>query len=87
LNLLFTDRRSKRGDYPVGVDKTRGKYRSQIMKNSDKNYIGLFDTPEEAHQVYKSTKLEYIRELMEDYPDPRIKQAVLRKADALYSAT
>lgn len=64
INCLFTNCKSVRGKYPIGVTKTvNGKYKARINKNGDRIDLGLFDTPEEAFQAYKIAKEEYIKEV------------------------
>ena len=45
------------------MKKHRRKYKATISKNNVKLYLGLFDTPEEAFQAYKTAKEEYIKEV------------------------
>ena len=43
----------------LGVDMIpNGSYRAQIKKNKKTIYLGLFKTPEEAHQAYMKAKTE-----------------------------
>lgn len=79
LNKLFTDRAALRGSYPIGVSEDGNKFQVQLMVNGRKTYVGLFDTPEEASTAYQKAKREYVINKMKDYPDQRIKQAVLKK--------
>lgn len=70
VNNLFTKHDSKRGDYPIGVYymKDRNKYRAQCSKEGEQ-YLGDYNTPEEAFNQYKITKESYIKELAERYKD------------------
>lgn len=43
----------------AGVDAHRGRWRAQIRVNYTKKHIGMFDTPEEAHQAYIDAKRKY----------------------------
>lgn len=45
-------RKSINRDLPIGVVRHGNKYQSQITKNGKGSFLGLFDTPEEAHQKY-----------------------------------
>jgi len=79
LNNLFTNAAALRGPYPIGVSKHRNKFRAQLKVNGCRAHIGYFDTPEEASMAYQKAKQQHVIEKMKDYPDQRIKQAVLRK--------
>lgn len=48
----FNRRKSINRDLPIGVVRHGNKYQSQITKNGKGSFLGLFDTPEEAHQKY-----------------------------------
>lgn len=70
INTLFTKRDSKRGQFPIGVTKVNKKYRahcSNILEISEN--LGLYDTVEEAFNVYKVHKEKYIKEVANDYKD------------------
>lgn len=89
LNSIFNDHGSATGDYPVGVslNKETGKFYSYLNVLGVRKHNGLFDTPEEASDAYRTTKLNHVQGLMANYPDQRIKQAVLNKAQTLYGET
>lgn len=65
INLFFTDSGNARGQYPVGVyfHKRDGKFRSQCNVNGKQQYLGLFNTPEEAFAVYKPFKEDLCKKL------------------------
>ena len=42
-----------------GVTSIKNKWRAQIMHNKKSFHIGLFNTPEEAHQAYKEKANEF----------------------------
>ena len=65
INKFFTDRCNDRGDYPVGVyfHKASGKFKAQCAVNSKRQYLGLFDTPDEAFTVYKTFKENLCKQL------------------------
>ena len=79
LNVLFNDHAKKRGLYPIGVSKHGNKFQTHLGVNGRRTRIGYFSTPEEASVSYQKAKREYVIEKMKDYPNQRIKQAVLRK--------
>jgi len=85
LNNLFNDHGRDRGEYPLGVCQDRGKIKASIKINGKNKHLGYFDTPEapeEAHLVYLKAKKQHVYNLMKDYPDQRVKEAVLRKVNA-----
>ena len=65
INTFFTDSGAIRGKYPLGVcfDKQKGKFRARCNLNGKQQYLGLFDTPEEAFTVYKPFKEALCKEL------------------------
>lgn len=67
INVLFTKRDKKRGDYPIGVYKKGNKFVAQLNKGDRNIYLGTYDTPEEAFQAYKQAKEAYIKEVAEEY--------------------
>ena len=69
INNLFLLRKQERGKYPIGVKKNFNKYEVVVSKYKKQYYIGLFETPEEAFQVYKEVKEKYIKELAEKWKE------------------
>lgn len=67
LNTLLTKRKAGRGDYPLGVNLKKGKFQARLNKFGSSQYLGVFNTPEEAFQVYKAAKEAFIRELALTY--------------------
>lgn len=63
INLLFTDTKSKRGKYPLGVTRSKNRFVAKIFKNGIHTYLGTFETPKEAFQCYKFHKELYIKEV------------------------
>ena len=63
--MLFTDSGNARGEYPVGVcfDKARGKFKAQCKINGKRQYLGRFNTPQEAFAVYKPFKENLCKQL------------------------
>lgn len=47
---------TKTGFLGVSFDKRLSKYKAQIRTNGINNYLGVFDTPEEAHTAYVKAK-------------------------------
>ena len=75
INSLFTKRQNGRGDFPIGVSycKTSKKYQARLNVFKDGKsigkYLGCFNTVNEAFEVYKQAKEEYIKEVADNYKD------------------
>lgn len=68
INVLFSTAKAIRGDFPVGVSKTRGnKYVSESYKGGVKHRLGFYDTPEDAFYAYKKFKETNVKEVAERY--------------------
>ena len=83
INLLFIKRDSERGDCPIGVsyNKNANKYVAYCGTNKDKvEYLGLYNTEEEAFKIYKEFKEQYIKQIADEYKD-KIPQELY---DAMY---
>ena len=77
INKFFTDRGNDRGEYPVGVcfHKQKGKFQASCAVNGKQQYLGAFNTPEEAFAVYKTFKENLCKQLAlkwESEIDPRL---------------
>lgn len=66
-NLLLT--KSDSGEYIVGVSKEnrRNKYRAGLSKYGKNINLGYYETPEEAHEVWRLAKIEYVGEIARAY--------------------
>lgn len=69
INQLFPKCDKSRGDLPIGVSFDKGAYTAGIMKKRKKCHLGRFKTIEEAFEVYKKAKEEYIKEVAEEYKE------------------
>ena len=75
INNLFTKSQKIRGELPIGVcyKKANKKYvaRLSVFKDGKKTrkHLGCFDTADEAFEVYKQAKEEYIKEVADEYKD------------------
>lgn len=75
INTLFIKCDKVRGKYPIGVVKKGSKYIAQISKNNKRFKSKPFNTPEEAFEVYKKVKEDYIKEFADKWKDkiePRV---------------
>lgn len=82
LNTLLTKRDNSRGEYPVGVyfQKASGKFMAQLAINGKRKYLGLFSSPEEAFQAYKTAKEAYIKVVAQKWQhllDERVYEALM----------
>lgn len=71
INTLFTKRNNFRGDTPIGVQyhKRNNVYISQCSFGDKQKYLGSFDNPQEAFQVYKEFKEKYVKEVADKYKE------------------
>ena len=67
INCLFTNRKSKRGDLPIGVRKCGKNFVSQMTINNEKIYLGTFYTVVGAFEAYKTAKESYIKEVADKW--------------------
>lgn len=67
INTVLNKCTSARGNLPIGVTLSHGKFQAQIRIKGDRVHLGVYNTIEEAFQKYKSVKEKYIKELAEEY--------------------
>lgn len=70
INTLFIKCDNSRGDLPIGVsydNKSSKKYTAYCNTNEKQKFLGCYDTPEKAFEVYKNSKENYIKEVAEEY--------------------
>ena len=73
INTLFTKSNKARGKYPIGVTWKEASKKFQvgcsIIENKKKKtvYLGLYNTSNEAFQVYKNFKENYIKQVADEY--------------------
>jgi len=60
---------SVRGEYPVGVHRSLGKYQSRIRLGNKRKSLGYFSTINEAFNAYKKAKEFFIKEMANKYRD------------------
>lgn len=76
INSLVVESQARRGEWPIGVylPKRSNKFRADCCRGDGKGvYLGLFETPDQAHVAWKAYKhelaLEYATALEEEgYP-------------------
>ena len=68
INVAIVVNRKSESGLPLGVATTGNRYCSYIRYNGgDKNYLGAYDTPEEASAAYVKAKEDYIHSLAEKW--------------------
>ena len=87
INNLFTDHGAARGEHPTGVSfhKASGKFTAQLSGDGGLKYLGLFETPEEAHASYTIAKVAYVHNIvlsLSDSEDARLGPALQRWCDS-----
>ena len=83
VNTFILDCNKNRGVYPLGVywDIPRKKYKAQCQDPFTRNrgYLGLFDTPLEAHKAWQKRKHELACRLADQQSDPRVADALRKR--------
>ena len=74
VNGFINAHGNARGEYPIGVNLKKGSkknpYYSQCNDGSgNQMYLGLFPTPEEAHQAWLQKKLEVCNDYLEEFKE------------------
>ncbi len=71
LNTLLLDSGVARGDLPQGVYlyKPSSKFMARVGVDGKREYLGLFDTETEAHQVYKTYKEAHVKRKALEWQD------------------
>lgn len=71
INNLFIDRRGDRGELPIGVThhQKTGRFMSRVSTNEGRIYLGLFETPNEAHNAYVEFKEAYVKKIANKWRD------------------
>jgi hypothetical protein len=83
INKFILERASYRGDYPIGASwhKASGKFIAQVGNpiSGKREYIGVFNTAEEAHAAWLERKLQYAVALADKENDPIVAEALVKK--------
>ena len=84
INKLFTKKDASRGDYPVGVSyhKQGKKYQARCRINGKLKSLGLYNTPQEAFNAYKTTKEQEVKRIADDC----VLKGFIAKDSRLYKA-
>lgn len=83
LNSFINDHGRARGEYPIGVyfNKVANKFQSTCSNpfTGKRVNLGYYDTPEEAHQVWKQYKHHLALQYTSLQTDERIKKVLINK--------
>lgn len=82
INVLFTKRNNFRGDLPIGVgySESKKRYKASFTRGGERTFLGYYSSPEEAFQVYKKAKEDWIKELANRWKDklkPNVYEALM----------
>lgn len=82
INKLFTNRKSNKGKYPIGVSfiNAKQKFVACVGINGKNKTIGHFNSPEEAFNAYKIEKEKRAKEIANKWKDqlePRVYEALV----------
>jgi hypothetical protein len=82
VNLFLTKSSNSRGLYPLGVSRmvkqkdpplVKAKpFESRVSKGSVSNFLGYYETPEQAHKAWQKAKIERAEVLKKEQTDIRI---------------
>lgn len=81
LNALLTARKNCRGVFPIGVSACYSKFKAKCCTDKSSDFLGIFNTLEEAFQAYKQAKEAYIKsqaEKWKNFIDLRAYEALMR---------
>ena len=81
INSLLGDSFATRGKSPQGVSTNRNRFEARVSIDSKRKNLGLYDTPEEASEVYNVAKVDEIHRQADLQTDKRLIKALHRIAD------
>ena len=70
INSLFVSGKTTRGDLPIGVSIEKSTNKFKVLCGNGHNeqiYLGCYNTPQEAFQVYKQYKEKVIKQVADEY--------------------
>lgn len=86
VNLFMSESSSRRGKYPIGVNLNHGRFQAMgtSIVSGRQKYLGMYDTPEEAHKAWFTFKLEQAYLLAAEQADKRVAKALLDRYEDYY---
>ena len=82
-NSFVTASDASRGEYPLGVTWKKSNEKFEAMCHStftkERRYLGLYSTPEEAHEAWRKRKHELAQLVAETETDERVKEALKKR--------
>jgi hypothetical protein len=79
LNHLLTgSKRGQRKRLPGVGMQTSGNFMGQLSLGGKHTYLGTYPTEIDAHKAYLKAKAQYIADIADGYPDPRVRAGLLR---------
>lgn len=66
INSLLLDSSKSRGDYPLGVSRSRNKYKATLTTGDTRKHLGYFITVQEAWDAYVLAKMEYDQTVLDE---------------------
>lgn len=90
VNSFILEHNAGRGPWPLGVsqEKKTGKFIAQcypVLRTKANSKIGIFDTPEEAHQAWLTYKTEQAYILASMQSDQRVAKALIDRYENYYT--
>jgi hypothetical protein len=72
INCFLNSQPVRRGKQPLGVhyDRENANYVSRAKIDGNLQYIGRYNSPEEAHEAYKKLKYKHIAEIANQQSEP-----------------
>lgn len=78
VNSFLVESDSTRGEYMIGVYRSKGKFKAQCRTGSgNQKHLGTFNTELEAHKAWLAFKLEQAKLLAAEQTDPRVAKALI----------
>lgn len=86
VNLFISESPARRGEYPIGVNLKGNRFQAMAKSivTGRQQYLGMYDTPEEAHKAWFTFKLEQAYLLAAQQTDERVAKALIDRYENYY---